>query len=94
MRADLGRLLRDARFTTIAFALALGACLLQVALGVGYLVSQAIQDNTALTVPTLGFQVRGHIFYFQPLVEALIAFGIVLAVVIFVRRRYGARNDS
>jgi F0F1-type ATP synthase membrane subunit c/vacuolar-type H+-ATPase subunit K len=94
MRTELGRLLRDATFTTVASAIALGLGVYQVGNGVAYLIAEAVEDNTALRNPTLGFAVRGHIFYFQPLIEGLITLGIVLVVVLIARRRVGTSTES
>jgi hypothetical protein len=93
MRRDLERLLRDTTLTTFAFAIALGWSLFQVALGVGYLITAALQ-RTQGPGPGLSFAVGSHIFDFQPLVQALIEFGIVLVVVLLVRQRVGSRPAS
>jgi hypothetical protein len=89
----MDRLLRDATLTTLAFAIALGWSLLQVALGVGYLITAALQ-RTEGSSPGLSFAVGSHIFDFQPLIQALIEFGVVVGVVLLVRRQVQARRGT
>lgn len=95
MWADLERLLRDATFTTIAFAIAIGWALLQLAQGVSYLVTEAVQKTpggvTGGPDSGLAFAVGSHVFDFQPLVGGLVEFGVVLLVVLLLRRWVGAR---
>jgi hypothetical protein len=89
MRADLERLLRDITLTTLAFAIALGWALFQVAEAVGYLIAAALQ-TTEGPRPGLSFSIGRHIFVFQPLVQALVEFAVVLVVVLLARRRVGS----
>jgi hypothetical protein len=95
MRADIERLLRDATFTTIAFAIAFGWALLQLAQGVSYLVTEAVQKTPGGVAggpdSGLAFAVGNHVFDFQPLVAGLVQFGVVLLVVLLLRRWVGAR---
>jgi hypothetical protein len=98
MRVDLERLLRDSTFTTIAFAIALGWALLQLAQGFSYLVTEAVQETPGgvTGVPNSGLTVAvgSHVFDFQPLVGGLVQFGVVLLVVLLLRRWVGERPRS
>jgi hypothetical protein len=90
LRQDLERLLRETTLTTLAFAIALGWSLYQVASGLGGLIVLALQNSGDgdFPLPTgIGWTWDGHIFEFQPLLQGLIEFALVLAVVLLVRRR-------
>jgi hypothetical protein len=86
---DLERLLRETTLTTVAFAIALGWSLYQVASGLGGLIVAALPnsdgDNPFGT--RIGWTWGGHVFEFQGLLQGLIEFAVVLAVVLVVQRR-------
>lgn len=77
--------MRDVTLMTLAFAIALGWALFQVANGLGYLVVAALQRTNG-PGPPLSFALGRHVFDFQPLLLGLVEFGVVLAVVLAVRR--------
>ena len=89
VRSDLERHLRDVTLITLVFAIAIGWSLYQVASALGYFFVTIFQraDNTPDTA--FSFALRSHVFYFDPLVESLIALGFLLAVALYVRRRFG-----
>jgi hypothetical protein len=74
----------------LAFAIALGWSLFQVASGLGYLITTALRTaNDSFGVVVLGglaWNVGGHILVFDQLVQGLIEFGVVLAVFLVVPR--------
>lgn len=89
LRRDFERLLRDTTLTTLAFAIALGWSLFQVASGLGYLITTALQsfDNVGDgLVGGLTWEVGSHIFAYGPLLQGLIEFGAVLTVFLLVAR--------
>lgn len=93
MRQDLERLLRETTLTTVAFAVALGWSLYQVASGLGYLIVLALQDSGGgddgpFQRPGIGWTWGGHIFDFQGLLQGLIQFVVVLVVALLIRRRF------
>lgn len=98
MRQDLERLLRDTTLTTLAFAIALGWTLYQVATGVATFITIALdssESNPFLGAISSGGWIPGvltwewgnHVFVFQPILQGLIEFAVVLAVVLVVQRR-------
>jgi hypothetical protein len=93
MPTELDRLLRDVTLMTLAFAIALGWSLFQVAEGVETLVIGAIHrsDNSP---GGLSFILGQHVFYFEPLLGGLVELAVVMAVILLVQRwrRHTARN--
>jgi hypothetical protein len=89
VRQDFERLLRETTLTTVAFAIALGWSLYQVASGLGYLIVAALQNSDGANPfqTGIGWTWGDHVFDFQPLLQGLIEFAVVLAVVLVVQRR-------
>jgi hypothetical protein len=87
MRSDLEQLLRDTKLTMVALAIALGWSLFQVGQGVENLVIGAIH-RTENSPGGLSFGIARHYFYFDPLLIDLIVFALILAVALFVQRRF------
>jgi hypothetical protein len=91
MRQDLERLLRDTTLVTLAFAIALGWSLYQLAASSAGFITTAMQDTSdsdfPSDFPSFSLHWGDHVFYFLPLLQALIQFVVVLAVVLIVRRR-------
>jgi hypothetical protein len=89
LRQDFERLGRDTTLTTLGFAIALGWSLFQVASGLGYLITTALQrfDNVGDgLVGGLTWGIGNRILAFGPLLQGLIEFGAVLAVFLIVAR--------
>lgn len=86
---DLERLLRETTLTTVAFAIALGWSLYQVASGLGSLIVLALpnSDGGGPYGLSIGWTWRGHVFEFQSLLQGLIEFAVILAVILVVQRR-------
>jgi hypothetical protein len=77
--------------TTLAFAIALGWSLFQVASGLGSLITTAVHgyDNGGDSFGVVGalvWKVGDHFVVFDQLVQGLIEFGVVLVVFLFVAR--------
>jgi hypothetical protein len=70
----------------LAFAIALGWSLYQVAVSVGSVIALGVQ-HTDGGKPPLSLAWGDHIFYFEPLLADLIVLAVVLAVVLVVQRR-------
>jgi hypothetical protein len=88
VRSELERLLRDTRLTTVGFALALGWALYKVGVSVASLITLGLKDTGSEGgKPPLSVGWGDHIFYFEPLLQDLIALAVVLAVVLVVHRR-------
>ena len=92
MRDELAKLLRETTLTTIAFAIALGWALFQVAEGLAHLVTIAFEtfepgdfDSGA---GILSWRIGNHLLSFHPLLEGLLELGFVLAVILVVRRKF------
>jgi hypothetical protein len=91
LRRDFDGLLRDTTLTTLAFAIAFGWSLLQVASGLGSLVTTAVHgydtggDNFGI-LGGLVWKLGDHFLVFDQLVQGLIEFGVVLTVFVFVPR--------
>ena len=83
------RLLRETTLTTVAFAIALGWSLYQVASGLGYLIVLALPNSGGANPfgTRIGWSWGGHIFEFQGLLQGLIEFAVILAVILVVQRR-------
>lgn len=82
--------MRDTTLTTLAFAIALGWTLYQVAAGVATLITVALDSydepfNNPYAMLTWVW--GNHVFTFQPLLQGLIEFAVVLVVVLVVQRR-------
>jgi hypothetical protein len=90
LRRDLDGLLRDTTLTTLAFAIAFGWSLFQVASGLASLITVALRtandDFGVVALTGLAWNVGGHILVFEQLVQSLIEFGVVLAVFLVVPR--------
>jgi len=96
MRAGLDRLLHDATLTALAFAIALGWSLYQVAVGVSSLVTtyftspngqdKALFFDVQLS-QGLAWQVGSHVLAFGRLVAGVIELVLVLLIALLVRRR-------
>ena len=90
VRSDLEQLLRDTTLTTLAFAIALGWSLFQVVSGLGYLITVTLQKSSPddlYRVGPLSFTLGRRVFIFQPLLQGLVEFAAVIALVFFVQRR-------
>jgi len=89
VREDLERLLRETTLTTVAFAIALGWSLYQVASGLGGLIVVALANSDGANPfgTRIGWTWGGHVFEFQGLLQGLIEFAVILAVVLVVQRR-------
>lgn len=91
LRRDLDGLLRDTTLTTLAFAIAFGWSLLQVASGLGSLITTAVHgyetgaDSFGIA-GALVWKVGDHFLVFDQLVQGLIEFGVVLTVFLVVPR--------
>jgi hypothetical protein len=91
LRRHLEGLLRDTTLATLAFAIAFGWSLFQVASGLGSLITTALQsfdtDGDGFGVyGGLVWKVGDHYLVFGQLVQGLIEFAAVLAVFLFVPR--------
>jgi hypothetical protein len=90
VRSELKLLLRNTTLTALAFVIALGWSLYQVAVGVGSLIALGLQNTGSEGGnPPVSVVWGEHVFYFQPLLQDLIALAAVLAVVLVVQRRSG-----
>jgi hypothetical protein len=87
MRNELERLLRDTSVTTVALAVALGWSLFKVGSDTAGLVTLGLQ-HTDGGKPPLSWAWGDHVFYYQPLLTNLIVFAVILAVALFVHRRF------
>jgi len=87
--------LRETTLATVAFAIALGWSLYQVASGMASLIVLALQDSGGadfeIQRPGIGWTWGGHIFNFQGLLQGLIELVVVLAVALLIRRRFRPR---
>jgi hypothetical protein len=84
----LKQLLQDTTLTSLAFAIALGWSLIQVAEGLGALITGALPHSGGdFPFPLLGWTLGGHILDFQQLLYGLIELALVLVVFLLVRRR-------
>jgi hypothetical protein len=96
MRADLEELLREVTLITLAFAIALGWSLYQVASGFAYFVSILLQRFSAeefgSPASDLSWQVGHRVLAFGALVRGLVELGLVLGVILLVRRRFPIRR--
>jgi hypothetical protein len=92
VRRDLERLLRETTLTALAFAIALGWSLYQAASGFAYLITSALDsvDTGETYLGPLTWKVGNHVFAFAQLIQGLIELALVLAVILFVRRRFRA----
>jgi hypothetical protein len=96
LRDDLERLLRATTLTTVAFAIALGWSLFQVAEGLGTLITTASGSYdkvsgalfTSGNLGPLTYHWGKHVFTFAPLVQGLVELAVVLAVAFAVRRKF------
>jgi hypothetical protein len=87
VRSELERLLRNTTLTALAFVIALGWSLYQVGVGVASLITLGLQDTSSEGGnPPVSVVWGEHVFYFQPLLQDLIALAAVLAVVLVVQR--------
>jgi large-conductance mechanosensitive channel len=88
----LERLLREATLTTLAFAIALGWAFYQAVSGLAALITNALPSlNEAegqFGLGPLAWRLGNHVFAFAPLIQGLIEFAVVLALVLLVRRRF------
>ena len=101
-RAALTQLLRDSTLTTVAFAIALGWSLFQVAEGLATfivtLTGNYQSDRIALYPNFPGFggalvwEVGGRVIFLSPLLAGLIEFVVVLLVALAVRRATVVRD--
>jgi len=87
--------LREATLTTLAFAIALGWALYQAVSGLAYLITTALTSVDTGDGPfglgPLTWRLGNHVFAFAALIQGLIEFALVLAVVLLVRRRFRPR---
>jgi len=97
MRRAFNGLLRDFDVMTIAFAIAIGWALYQVAHGVSQLVSAAATDYPAGSLPAgtglayvgpLAWSIGGRVLYIGPLVFGLIELAVVLGVAAFAHAKF------
>jgi hypothetical protein len=91
LRRDLDGLFRDTTLTTLAFAIAFGWSLFQVASGLGSLITTAVHGfdtggDSFGVVGALVWKVGDHFVVFDQLVQGLIAFGGVLTFLLLVPR--------
>ena len=89
VRRDVEKLLRDTTLTTLAFAIALGWSLFQVAEGVATLIAAALERVGPAEFGRdgmLSWHVAERVFIFGPLVVGLIELGVVLAAIALLRR--------
>jgi hypothetical protein len=95
MRESLDHVLRDATLVTLAFAIALGWALFQVAHGLAQLISTAliaypspvdVLSSVRYTYP-LTWVVHDRILTFGPLLEGLVELAVVLTAAVLVYRR-------
>jgi large-conductance mechanosensitive channel len=103
VRRDVERLMRDATLTALAFAIALGWSLYQVASGVGIFVTTLLQrfetSSGMEAIPYfsggLAWRKGNRVFAFGPVLQGFIEFAVVLAVFILVQRmkRSNTRSD-
>jgi len=88
VRSELKLLLRNTTLTALAFVIALGWSLYQVAVGVGSLITLGLRNTSSEDGnPPVSVVWGEHVFYFQPLLGDLITLAVVLAVVLAVQRR-------
>ena len=88
MRSELKLVLGNTTLTALAFVIALGWSLYQVGVAVASLITLGLQNTSSEGGnPPLSVVWGEHVFYFQPLLEDLIALAAVLAVVLAVQRR-------
>jgi hypothetical protein len=88
MRNELERLLRDTTVTTVALAVALGWSLFKVGSATAGLITLGLQHTDDEGEPPLSWAWGDHVFYYQPLLAKLIVFAVILAVALFVQRRF------
>jgi hypothetical protein len=103
MREALDKLLRDLTLVTVALAIALGWSLFQFASGVSELVTtflieypESAEGNLARTfgfTRPLTWTVGDRVLTFGALLAGTIELAVVVAVALFVRRRY-ERDDE
>jgi len=98
VRDELEAILRDTTLTLIAFAIALGWSLYQLAHGVATFVDALtthVPNGDTPFYPSTGagltWTVHGRVVTFDAIVMGLIEIAVVLAVAAFVRRRYPSR---
>jgi hypothetical protein len=73
---------------TLVFAIALGWSLYRVGAGVASLITLGLQNTGSEGGnPPLSAGWGDHVFYFQPLLQDLIALAAVLAAVLVMKRR-------
>jgi hypothetical protein len=87
MLTELERLLRDTTLMTVALAVALGWSLRNVGSAAAELITLGLQ-HTDGGKPPLSWAWGDHVFYYQPLLTNLIVFVVILAVALFVHRRF------
>ncbi len=101
MRSDLEQLLRETTLRTLAFAIALGWSLFQVASGLSYFITTLLQrfstsSSDLGSAPYLGglsWQVGHRIVAVGQLLAGLLELAAVLAVALLVQRRYPVRRE-
>ncbi len=80
--------MRDTTLTTLAFAIALGWALYQLAASIAGFITTAIQrTGDSGGFPPFSLHWGDHVFYFLPLLQSLMVVAVVLAVVLVVQRR-------
>jgi len=90
VRREVDQLLRDVTLVTLVFAIAIGWALYQVGSALGYFFITIFQKAENTPDTAFSFSVGSHVFYFDPLIESLIAFAFLFVVALLVRRRYGS----
>ena len=98
MKTNLVGVLRDVPLTTLAFAIALGLSLIQIAEGAATFITDVTQHGHDLN-PGFGLYAGGlnwvwghHLFAFGQFVSGLIELGTVLLIALLVRR-FSSRAD-
>jgi hypothetical protein len=100
VRADLEQLLDDVTLKTLAFAIALGWSLFQVASGLSYFITTLLQRFSSNPDDIGGFsyggslswQVGHRVLAIGPLIGGLVEFTAVLLVALLVHTRFGCRR--
>jgi hypothetical protein len=97
MRIEFERLIRDVTLTTLAFAIALGWSLYQVAAGLAFFVTTLLQRfnpndfNGGPAYGDLSWAVGHHVLAFGSLLRGLIELAVVLGTILLVRRKITPR---
>jgi hypothetical protein len=94
---ELENILRDVTMTGLAFAIAIGWSLLQVAQGVSTFVeglATHVSDQGSFAAGAMTWTVGHHVLTIDGLVTGLVELAVVLATAAYVRSRYGSGGTS